>query len=112
MTLEMQMAKTELFSDSSMYRPVTPQKRNLGNAILLAAIEDYRSSDHEAHNHARQFLYPQTAEWRDHLDWVVSMADGLNPAWLRDVLDRSRSKWDEQRYARMSHRAKRNRRQR
>ena len=110
MTLELQIAKTELFSDRSMYQPVTPQKRNLGHAILLAAIEDYRCTDPETHRNAKLFLYPQTAEWRDHYDWVVSLAEGWNPAWVRDVLDRSRAKWDEERYARMTHRARRNHR--
>ena len=42
------------------------------------------------HKDAERFLYPQTQEWQDHYDWAVSLADGLNPAWLRDSLDRSR----------------------
>ena len=83
-------------------QPARPCKRyNLGAAILLAAIQDYRSLDEDAHKDAERFLYPQTQASRDHYDWVVSMADELNPAWLRDALDRSRSKWDWQRGARV-----------
>jgi hypothetical protein len=106
----MTIAKTELFSDDRIHRPPTPAKRNLGIAILAGAIEDYRCSDPEAHAHAKEFLYPRTTDWRDHYNWVVSLAEGVNPAWFRDVLDRSQSKWDEQRYVRMARRAKRNRR--
>ena len=93
----MQIAKTELYSTGSMYRPATPQKRDLGSAILLAAIEDYRSLDEEMHDLAEQFLFPQTADRQNHFEWVVSLAEGLNPGWLREALDRAKSEWDEQR---------------
>ena len=93
----MQIAKTELYSTGSMYRPATPQKRDLGSAILLAAIEDYRSLDEEMHDDAKQFLFPRTAARQDHFEWVVSLAEGLNPGWLREALDRVKSQWDEQR---------------
>jgi hypothetical protein len=79
----------------------TPPKRNLGNAILLAAIEDYRSLHPELHQSAKLFLFPPTAEWQNHFEWVISMTSGVNPAWLRDALDRAKSKWDKQRFARM-----------
>jgi hypothetical protein len=84
------------------YKPSRPRTRNLGAAILLAAVQDYRSMDEERHKDAERFLYPQTPECQDHYNWVVSMADGLNPAWLRDSLDESRNKWDWQRGARIS----------
>jgi hypothetical protein len=84
------------------YQPARTHKRyNLGAAILLAAVQDYRSLDEDVHKDAEWFLYPQTQKSRDHLDWVVSLADGVNPAWLRHSLDRSRSKWDWQRGARI-----------
>jgi hypothetical protein len=85
----------------SMHRPAAPRMHNLGSAILLAAIDDYRCLDEEAHDHAQRFLYPQRPAWQNHFDWVVSLVEGLNPAWLRDALDRSRGKWDEQRLARI-----------
>ena len=71
----------------------TGRKRNLGGAVVLAAIQDYRSLRKEVHLDAAGFLYPQTAECRMHFDWVVSMADELNGAWLRDALDRCRPQW-------------------
>ena len=101
MSAELQFAITELYSTGTAYQPEQAVKRNLGSAILLAAIADYRSLDQESHDHAEQFLYPQTAEWQDHYDWAVSLADGLNPAWLRDALDRFKGKWDGQRCARL-----------
>ena len=87
----------ELCSTSSIYQPTTAKKRNLGGAILLAAIDDYRSTDDLRHKDAEEFLYPQTPEGQDHYDWAVGLAEGLNPAWLRDALDRRKRKWDRQR---------------
>ena len=71
--------------------------RNLGAAVLLAAIHDYCSSDAEIYRSAARFLYPATDQERKHLDWAVRMADDLNPAWFRDVLDRKRLDWDARR---------------
>ena len=56
----------------------------------------------ELHKNAKQFLYPQTPEWQEHYDWAVALADGLNPAWLRDALDKFKAKWDRQRSERMA----------
>lgn len=84
------------------HQPSRPRKRcNLGAAILLAAVQDYRSLNEDLHKDAERFLYPQTIESQEHYDWVVSLVDDLNPAWLRDSLDRSRNKWDWQRAARI-----------
>jgi hypothetical protein len=76
--------------------------RNLGSAILLVAVQDYRGMDEERHKDAEWFLYPGTRASRAHLNWVVSLDDGLNPIWLRELLDRSRAKWDWQRGARIN----------
>ena len=66
----------------------TTQMRNLGSAIFLAAIVDYRSVDQEAHDHAELFLYPQTQDWQDHYDWAVALFEGLNPSGCgRDWID-------------------------
>jgi hypothetical protein len=73
--------------------------RSLGSAIILAAIRAYASQQAEVHESAASFLYPQTCEWRAQYEWAVALADGLNPAWLRDALDRSRRNWDAQRSA-------------
>ena len=94
--------RIELSTTGPIHQPARPHKRyNLGAAILLVAVQDYRSLNEDAHKDAERFLFPQTQEYQDHYDWVVSLADGLNPAWLRDSLDRSRSKWDWQRGARV-----------
>jgi hypothetical protein len=101
---ELRIAKLELFSTGRLNPPVTPQLRNLGGAILLVAIEDYRSLDEEIHKNAKAFLYPATARCREHFEWAVSMAEGVDAAWLRDALDRSQRKWDRQRTLRMGER--------
>ena len=98
---EPRFVSRELVSISPAYPPGKPRTRNLGAGILLAAVQDYRSLDEDVHRDAERFLYPQTQDYQQHYDWVVSLADGLNPAWLRDSLDRSRSKWDWQRSARI-----------
>jgi hypothetical protein len=102
MSNELRFVSRELVTISPTYQPVRPRTRNLGAAILLAAVQDYRCMDEDRHKDAERFLYPQTPESQDHYDWVVSLADGVNPAWLRDSLDRSRNKWDWQRGARIS----------
>jgi hypothetical protein len=102
MSNELGVVCIKLSTTGPAYQPARPHKRyNLGAAILLAALQDYRSTDEDLHKDAERFLYPQTQESQDHYDWAVSLADGLNPAWLRDSLDRSRSKWDWQRGARV-----------
>ena len=94
----------------SVQPPGKVRKRsNLGTAILLAAVLDYRSLHEEVHRDAARFLYPQTPEARDHYAWVVSLAEGLNPAWLRSSLDRSRAKWDWLRRARVVNTGRRKR---
>jgi hypothetical protein len=101
MMAELRLAKLELLSTGTAHQPGTPRQRNLGGAIFLVAIDDYRSLDEEIHQSAKRFLYPTTAAWQDHFDWAVALADGLNPGWLRDALDRSRGNWDRQRAARI-----------
>jgi hypothetical protein len=88
------------FPTGSTYVPPQVRRGSLGGAILLAAIGDYRSMDDDVHRDADLFLYPRTSERRKHYDWAVSVAGGLNPAWLRDALDRSKRKWDVQRLER------------
>ena len=99
---EPRFVSRELVTISPSYQTVKPRMRNLGAAILLAAVRDYRCMDEERHKDAEAFLYPQTPALQAHYDWVVSLDDGLKPTWLRDLLDRSRNKWDWQRGARIS----------
>jgi hypothetical protein len=101
MTAELQIARLEFHSTGAAYHRPPARMRNLGSAILLVAIEDYRGTDEELHLHAELFLYPQKARWQTHYDWVVSLADGFDPAWLRSGLDRLKSQWDVERFARM-----------
>jgi hypothetical protein len=100
--VELWLAKLELNSSGLAYEPPKLRERNLGGAILLVAIEDYCNPDEEIHETARKFLYPTRANWQDHFFWAVSLAEGLDPGWLRDALDRSRQTWDEQRAARLA----------
>jgi hypothetical protein len=97
MIAELQGVTLDLFSTGLKGEPAKPQDHNLGFAIFVVAIEDYCSRDEEVHADARDFLFPPTAEWRDQFDWAVSLAEGLNPRWLRYELDRCRCSWDEQR---------------
>jgi hypothetical protein len=99
-TDEMDFVNEEVFPAGSTYVPPRVRRGSLGCAILLAAIGDYRSMDDEVHKDADQFLYPRTPERQEHYDWAVSVAGGVNPAWLRDALDRSKRKWDVQRLER------------
>ena len=85
-------------SSKSLYHLFTAPKRTLGCAILVAAIHDYIGSDDNAHRTAECFLYPKSQEYRQHYDWVVSMASGVDPQWLRCSLDRSKPKWDHKRF--------------
>ena len=77
-------------------RGVSPG-RNLGLAILLAAIADYRCATPKLHDGAEAFLYPRTAEDRAQFEWVMGMLPSVNAAWLRQSLDCYRIKWDGQR---------------
>jgi hypothetical protein len=105
--MELRIPKIELFSSRSVDRPATAPKRNLGCAILLAAIEDYHSLHEGTHSGARRFLYPHAPEWQEHYDWAVSLAAQFNPQWLRDALDGRREMWDQQRSSRLEERRQR-----
>jgi hypothetical protein len=96
--METGLVQTELYTSGPAYHPSKPRSRNLGGAIFLSAIADYRSMDEKLHQDAEQFLFPRTPEWRDHYDWAVALAEGMNPAWLRDALDKFKTKWDRQRF--------------
>lgn len=98
---KLRIATLELFSTGTMFPPATPQQRNLGGAIFLVAIEDYRHTDEQIHQNAADFLYPRTAEWQAHFHWAVSLTEGLDEQWLREELDHARGKWDQQRRVRL-----------
>jgi hypothetical protein len=104
--MDLRIPKVELFSCRSD-RPAAGPKRNLGNAILLAAIQDYQSLHEETHRDAQQFLYPRGSDWQEHFDWVISLAERFDPQWIRDALDGRREIWDAQRCARMEARRRR-----
>lgn len=104
---ELLLARQELGSEGLGGPTRRKSKRDLGAAILAAAIEDYLSLDDHAHWSAARFLYPQTREFQDHYDWVTAMADGVNPEWLRDALDRHRKEWDRQRFEAKAQEARR-----
>jgi hypothetical protein len=97
MSNELRLSRTGVYSTDIPSPAAIPRIRNLGAAILLAAIRDYRSVDQERHEDAERFLYPITQEWQDHYDWALSLTEGLNPAWVREMLDRLKGRWDRQR---------------
>ena len=94
-----QLAGLGLSSSNSLSSLFHLPKRNIGSAILIAAVEDYMGMDEQAHASAAQFLFPEEPAYREHYDWVVAMAAGVNRAWLRDALDRVRPRWDKERVA-------------
>lgn len=108
MASELRLARMEPNSTGTASQPPKSRMRNLGDAIFLAAVQDYRSMDEDTHQDAKEFLYPQTPEAQDQYDWAVALADGLDPAWLRNALDRFKGKWDGQRSARSTRLSRRN----
>jgi len=102
MMFEPRCAKLELFSTGLGYEGPKEQERSLGFAIFVVATEDYGSIDPEIHADARNFLFPPSADWQNQFDWACSLADGLNPGWLRDALNRCRFSWDQQRADRLA----------
>jgi hypothetical protein len=102
MMFEPRCAKLELFSTGLGYEGPKEQERSLGFAIFVVATEDYGSIDPEIHADARDFLFPPSADWQSQFDWACSLADGLNPSWLRGALNRCRSSWDQQRTDRLA----------
>jgi hypothetical protein len=109
MTTVLGLEESELFSRGLAYERPKLKDRNLGGAIFLVAIDDYSNIDEEIHQDARDFLYPVTSAWQDQFDWAVSLADDLDPGWLRSALDRSRFSWDVQRAERLKAIAERKR---
>jgi hypothetical protein len=107
MTDEMELAHMDFYAEGTIYQPSQTKKRSLGAAIFLVAIEDYRSTDEQEARTAERFLYPQTRRWQEHYDWALALADELNPAWLRDALDRFKCKWDMQRAERTARETRR-----
>lgn len=83
-----------------LVRKVFEKHRSLGAAIILAAIDDYQHCEGEEQVSATSFLFPETAEMREHLGWALGLAPGINGGWLRSALDRFRPLWDAGRRAR------------
>lgn len=102
MMFEPRWVKLELFSTGLGYEAPKQMERSLGFAIFVVATEDYGSIDPEIHADARDFLFPPTADWKNQFDWAVSLAEGLNPGWLRDALNRCRFSWDRERADRLA----------
>jgi hypothetical protein len=105
MSMQTWMVKTEMYAVGEMDQPPTPFKRNLGSAIVEIAINDYRNPTPGVHEHAREFLYPRTQAARDHFAWVLALAPGVDPRWVREMLDKRRARWDAQRCKRRRERA-------
>ena len=81
-----------------------PAKRaTLGLSLILLAISDYRTAPENSwmFGTAKGFLFPGKVdqEYRDHFDWVLAVARGIDADWLRETLDRARPEWDAERAA-------------
>ena len=81
-----------------------PAKRaTLGLSLILLAISDYRTAPENSwmFRTAKGFLFPGKVdqEYRDHFDWVLAVARGIDADWLRETLDRARPEWDAERAA-------------
>jgi hypothetical protein len=98
---DLQHHRSTIDIDRSMGPQATPEKRSLGAAVLCSAIEDYMALDPYEHASAQDFLYPLTAEAQERLDWALSLAPGVNPAWFRSELDRFKPVWDRARAGRL-----------
>jgi hypothetical protein len=59
-------------------------------------VQDYVNADEWDYESAARFLYAEDDLWRDHREWACSIAN-VDPAWLRDALQRNRRIWDEDR---------------
>jgi hypothetical protein len=77
----------------------TPPRANLGAAILLSAVEDYRDGNLQNHNSAKLFLYPQHERYENHLAWAAGYTE-WTMVHLRATLDRERPQWDAARKGR------------
>jgi hypothetical protein len=97
MNNQMRWADKDIYATAPIERPSQTNMRSLGGAIFLVAIQDYRSADEQEHKSAELFLYPRTREWQEQYDWAVALTEGLDPAWLREALDKCKNKWDRQR---------------
>lgn len=88
----------QLSSSKSLSQLLSAPRRNLGCAVIAAAIGDYMSCEEDVHQSASRFLYPASDDYRERYSWAVSLATGVDPAWLREALDRAKPTWDQQRF--------------
>lgn len=84
-----------------------PSRRNLGCAVIAAAIVDYyspyySSETYEMWQTARNFLFPVTTDELDLWDHFVALS-GLPEAWFRNNIERLRDKWDSKRLSHIKH---------
>lgn len=90
-----------LDEDTSEVQRGPVKRATLGLSMILLAIQDYRTAPGGSWEFrtARAFLFPFKAdrEYRDHFDWVIAMAPGIDADWLREKLDRVRPLWDAER---------------
>jgi hypothetical protein len=71
-------------------------RANLGDSILLSAVQDYMGADERNHRSAELFLYPTDEHYTRHLRWVCGMTS-FPLHYLRATLDRLRPRWDRAR---------------
>lgn len=71
-------------------------RANLGDSILLSAVQDYMGADERHHLSASTLLFPADRDHAEHLRWVCGLTD-FPMHYLRVTLDRLRPQWDANR---------------
>jgi hypothetical protein len=77
-------------------RKAPAKRQNLGNALILQAIQDYREGSGLDHKSASQFLFPTTAAYRKHFSWAIGLSS-LDEGHTRRRLDELRRVWNANR---------------
>jgi hypothetical protein len=71
-------------------------RANLGDSMLLSAVQDYMGADERNHLSAKMLLFPTDPHYAHHLRWVCGFTD-FPLHYLRVTLDRLRPLWDAER---------------
>ena len=80
MTNEMELAKMDIYAAYTTYRPITARSKELRRSDFPGcASQDYRSPDDLEHRTQNSFFTRKRAQWQDHYDWAVALAEGAEP---------------------------------
>jgi hypothetical protein len=88
--------EAELGDKAPAERKIPARRANLGDSILLSAVEDYMGDNERNHLSAAKLLYPTDPYYVEHLRWVCGLTS-LPMHHLRATLDRLRPIWNAER---------------